>query len=542
MEYYQSFKENFDNADSGEIVYEQNEYYVNSKLIVNNRAINGDIVYIEDSNVVGIKTRTTVLITGILHLNKNQKYGFTKRNIPYYKFTSISHKYPDFIVPSKTKEKKAIYCVIKLNKWEIKNKHPIGQIEHFIGSVGCLDNEISMLLYHTNIFPQKRKIKYTSLEDINSHVDFETFSIDPIGCRDIDDAIHFKKMGDIIEIGIHIANVARYIESIDTNYYSTIYLDDKQINMLKDDHTFEHCSLGNGEKKRALSLILKFKGTHLIDYQFQESIIKNKAMSYQEVNEIINSSKKGNILNLYNFTLSTKKLKELTSCKMVEHYMLLYNSLLAETLYKYDKNTIIRTHQKVINSNSNLDEKLESYLNKINQNAAKYQINPEKTDHQDLDIKLYTHATSPIRRYVDIINQKNMINFIENQDLIIENNLENINNFQKYLRKFYNYYKKLKLIFSIEEAKEYNAFIINIKDTKISLFIPDLDIEHSFIIISRKLVKSSEIIENDDEILVNGVSFKLYDIITIKLTPLPFEQKFNKKLNIELINPRFKIL
>ena len=73
MEYYESFKKNFDSTDSGEIIYEQNEYYVNSEIVVNNRAINGDIVYIEDSKVVGIKTRKTILITGILHLNKKGK-------------------------------------------------------------------------------------------------------------------------------------------------------------------------------------------------------------------------------------------------------------------------------------------------------------------------------------------------------------------------------------------------------------------------------------------------------------------------------------
>ena len=31
--------------------------------------------------------------------------------------------------------------------------------------------------------------------------------------------------------------------------------------------------------------------------------------------------------------------------KMVEHYMLLYNSLTAETLYSYSKSTILRKHK-----------------------------------------------------------------------------------------------------------------------------------------------------------------------------------------------------
>ena len=61
-------------------------------------------------------------------------------------------------------------------------------------------------------------------------------------------------------------------------YYSSIYLEDKQLNMLDDKHSFTNCSLGNGEKKRALSLILKFKGCILKDYYFKETKVKNSAL------------------------------------------------------------------------------------------------------------------------------------------------------------------------------------------------------------------------------------------------------------------------
>ena len=35
------------------------------------------------------------------------------------------------------------------------------------------------------------------------------------------------------------------------------------------------------------------------------------------------------------------------STKMVENFMLLYNSLTAETLYSYSKNTILRSHKQI---------------------------------------------------------------------------------------------------------------------------------------------------------------------------------------------------
>ena len=41
--------------------------------------------------------------------------------------------------------------------------------------------------------------------------------------------------------------------------------------------------------------------------------------------------------------------------------------------------------------------------------AAVYAIAPSDTRHITLGLEFYTHATSPIRRYVDIINQHMII-------------------------------------------------------------------------------------------------------------------------------------
>ena len=132
MEYFKPYLEESSLLEYGELIKKNDLFYVENKEVTNNRGINGDTVYVSNSEVVGVKKRNTQNIVGIIHLNTNQKYGFTKRNVPYYKFTSISHKFPNFIVPSKSREKKAIYCVIKINKWETKNKLPIGQIENYL--------------------------------------------------------------------------------------------------------------------------------------------------------------------------------------------------------------------------------------------------------------------------------------------------------------------------------------------------------------------------------------------------------------------------
>ena len=541
MEYFKPYLKNSNDFEQGVFNVNHDNFLVNDNSVTNNRAIHNDKVFIKDAEVVGIKERSQQIIIGILHLNNNQKYGFNKRNVPYYKFTSISGKFPQFIVPTKSKEKKAMYCAIKFNKWNTNNKHPIGQIETLIGQVGIFENEIDMLFYHTNIYPKKNKTKYLDNNQLSESIDYYTFSIDPKGCKDIDDALHFKKYDDIIEIGIHIANVARIIKTLDTNFFSTIYLDNKQINMLDDEITYNVCSLGDGLPKQALSLILKYKKEELIEYYFKETMVVNKALSYEEANRIIENSNSHFLKDLNDFTRTLKKLPNLDANKMIEHYMLLYNHLFAKKCYNYDKHTILRTHQLKLQNCDLNDEKLQLYLNRLNQNAANYIVNPENTCHEQLQLDYYTHATSPIRRYVDIINQINMINLIKNESFIATDNIESINLFQKKSRKFYNYYKKLKLIFNMKESLIEEAYIIDISNLKIKVYIPNLDIEHGFLLLSIKLTGSNEIIMEDSKISINKVEFKMYDKIKIKVTSLPYEEKFNKKLNIIVLEPYFKI-
>ena len=541
MDYYKPYNRPSDTSEYGEITKTQEEYLVNGKVVENNRAIHKDIVYVSEGKVINIKQRTNTFIVGILHLNTNQKYGFTKRNIPLFKFTSISNKYPNFIVPSKSREKKAVYCVIQLNKWETNNKQPIGKIEKIIGPVGDINNEIDMLLYHTQIYPKKNKTKYIKDVEVSNTCHYNTFSIDPPGCKDIDDALHFKENSDTIEIGIHIANVARYIDTIDTNFYSSIYLNNKQINMLKDDVTYDQCSLGDKVYRNSLSLILTYKDYKLVNTEFKECIVRNTALTYEKVDKIIKNNISHELLDLYNFTKKIQKFESLSSTKMVEFYMLKYNNVCAETLYKYNPKTILRTHQNIETDFNNLSLDLKLYLHRINQNAAQYISDPEDTYHRDLDLQYYTHATSPIRRYVDIINQLNIIRLLENKDIIVKDNLDSVNIFQKKLRKFYNYNKKLNLIFNMNSEETHDAFIISKNNLKLKVYIPSLDIEHGFMLLSNKLIESNDIIIDNESITINNVKFSLYDKIKILVTPLKYEEKFNKKLHIKVLEPSFKI-
>jgi exoribonuclease R len=545
---------------------EQNCFNLYQEVEVeNNRGIHNDIVYINKINmqVVSIKHRNIKPIVGLLHLDSNQKFGFNKKGIPFYKFTPLSSNYPQFIVPSKIKTKKLVYCIISFNKWERNNKNPVGQIEEIIGDVGDINNEIKAALYFSDVMPVKNNILYVS-ESANDKMKldlmergniYHTFSIDPEGCLDIDDAFHFKKLGhsngyNQYEIGIHIANVGRYLEDFNINMYSTIYLDGKQINMLNEHYTYNVCSLGSGKEKLALSLIMKYTDNMLVDYYFQESIVINHPYSYDEAGHILNhhnfslksySKIDHQLINFNTFhTLLTGE-KHTPTTKLVEYYMLTYNRIVAKTLYQYDPKTILRTHQMRGNDIEKFgdDPVLSGYLHKVNQNAAKYISNPIDTRHQIMGVDFYTHATSPIRRYVDIVNQMNIIRYLYDEELKIDidTKIDDINLFQKKLRKFYNYHKKIKIIFNNVFIENTDAYIIDIKFNKIKIYIPELDIEHSFNPVSYKFIETNNVYLGENHLDINGTMLFMYQNIKICVSMLRQEKHFNKKIRIKMIEP-----
>jgi len=535
MEYFPKYHKSCETLEIGYFEKKNQEYYVGNNIVENNRALHNDIVYTEHNKVVGVKKRNKCLIVGILQLNNNTKYGFTKKNVPYYKFVPSSNKYPNFIVPCKKKlDKQSYYLVISFNKWNTNNKHPIGQIEHYIGYVGEKTNETTMLLYKNNIIPNKNKVTYNEYIP-NENIDYNTYSIDPDSCKDIDDALHIEHISEHKYIvGIHIANVGEHVNVNKINTYSTIYLDNSQINMLNDNETYNIYSLGEKTPKHSISLILEYKDYKLINYYFKKCIVYNTPLSYNKA-ETLKNKEKHAINTLYKFTKTLLKLDNISMTKLVEYYMILYNNLGATILYNYDNNTILRTH----NCNGNIDEsnELSKYLSILNKNAAKYESNPSNTNHSDLELNYYSHITSPIRRHVDIINQKNILKFLNNQPIISTTYLDNINIFNKNLRKFYNNYKKLKLLYTIENNIETYSYVINISNYKLKIYIPSLEIEHSFNAISHKLINSNTLEYNEKYLIINNTKINLFDKIFIKLTPLVFEEKFNKKFNINILDP-----
>jgi protein SSD1 len=202
-----------------------------------------------------------------------------------------------------------------IKRWPITSLHPFGTLVEQLGEMGDLKVETDALLRDNNFGPDDFSdavLKNVGFEDwsvandgenaLESRRDFrgeKTFTIDPNGTKELDDAIHFKTLEDgHVEIGIHVADVAHFIKAnslVDREAKkrgTAVYLMNRTVNMLPSRLSTDICCLNPGEDRYTVSVIFKVDPrTGLVsedDTWVGKSVIKSSGkLSYEEVDSII---------------------------------------------------------------------------------------------------------------------------------------------------------------------------------------------------------------------------------------------------------------
>lgn len=152
-----------------------------------------------------------------------------------------------------------------------------------------------------------------SPRDIDSRLDLRgeiIFTIDGSDTKDIDDAISIKKLGDMYELGVHIADVSHYVASnskLDDEAFNrgtSIYFADKVVPMLPKELSNGICSLNPNVDRLAFSCIMAVdsKGK-LVDFDFKKSVIHSRVKGvYSEINQILSGTADAQISAKYKGT------------------------------------------------------------------------------------------------------------------------------------------------------------------------------------------------------------------------------------------------
>ena len=94
--------------------------------------------------------------------------------------------------------------------------------------------------------------------------------------------------------------------------------------------------------------------------------------------------------------------------------------------------------------------------------------------HEQLNLTHYTHATSPIRRYVDVLIQKLFKNIDDNLDNI--NIINDINTFEINLKRLYRMWDYTKASQTIKNGKHYIVSFVGIEKDRLEFYCQDLKI------------------------------------------------------------------
>jgi exoribonuclease R len=529
----------------GVLEYIDTNYYVNGKIVMIKDGIKPllhDTVYINNDNdnnhfVVGIKERSKETILGILYLDSKTIYS-SKNGAPRYIFKPLNRIYPNFFVQSSKKDAKnqKYYVKIEFKDWPESDKIPSGMIKDYIGTLGNISSECEALRCYYSLDNVSIKIPKEKINEDIKHVeeiddiDYTIFSIDPPGSNDIDDAFHFKFNPDKnqYEIGVHIASPAYFLSGYMDDILkkvSTVYLPMKKYNMLPPIYSENILSLLEGKKRRALSIIYTFEYTYnIVSYEIKSTKVFNeKNFTYEEFDK---KQMNKNPSPFVSFSKNFFNDDEINSHKLVEKWMIYTNEKIAAHLIENysDKNIIIRSQEK----SSVKPIELDDYLYICGEKSAKYDLysadKESSHSHYRLNLQIYTHFTSPIRRAVDFYVHSLLLGIESSLSKEhIQEYIENINKFTKSNRKFQRKVDRICFLANIKNADKHietMGYIIEIKNDKyIRVYILEYKLEEKIYCTN----------------MADNIMYKLYDKINIRLYVFLLNDNIFDKLKIEIV-------
>ena len=364
-----------------------------------------------------------------------------------------------------------------------------------------IDEKIIHDLYSRNSncpkFITEGKLITTDVIDLRH---LNTFSIDPVDSMDFDDAISI----DENYIYVHIVDISNQIplnSDIDVNAFArafTLYLGNaKPFNIFPDNLAEDKLSLIEGEDRNVLTVKFDYTGFPLCKpfrsliknkkrYNYDNFILSEKLEKFTLEHMIKNKFNIGNLefkcdkngkIIFYKFNTNNDLVH-----KFIETLMILTNIFISSCVINGIPQ---RFHKNIEVSHVKDMTPLESVIFIKTQGLNKA-IYSEKNGHSALGLKTYTHFTSPIRRYFDVIVHRILqgLTYVN-----IEEILTYINSREIYIRKLVSIYNDWKLDDYI--STNVNNFTLNIKYNIIEELLKNVDV-----VSDRVYLKSSDIYLN----------------------------------------------
>ncbi len=486
---------------SGEIIRDlkNNCYYLEhdfQRIIINKKSLNGAFPGDKVNALIEHNSNNKNIASVVEIIDRKQKaHIFTFKNgswIPLgtEKFPVVlenpinTEENTSILAEVSIKKQNKAYTLKVLNKIENKNVNNREKIKLY-----AKEKNLSFE-FSDNVLKEALAIPTTiSKEEIKRRLDLrnlETFTIDSSSAKDLDDAISLEKINDTYRLYVHIADVSYYVHP---NMFlfedaikrgTSIYFADMVIPQLPEVISNGICSLNPNEDRLTKTLIMDINSSgELMNFEFYDSIINSDLkMTYDKVDDLLNNNRVDkDYLPYYNTLLNmqelSEKLEEIRfkrgnisfaapeysfkldnngmpvsitervigpAHKIIENFMLITNSTLADYAYYLDIPYVYRNHEcppidkvRILDSkikqisyqykkikNLNNPRILQKYYEQICkdkqiseikylsniflQSMSRAYYDDENKGHYGLALDRYATFTSPIRRGPDLLN------------------------------------------------------------------------------------------------------------------------------------------
>jgi exoribonuclease-2 len=279
-------------------------------------------------------------------------------------------------------------------------------------------------------------------DDRKDLTDIPAITIDGQATLDFDDAISLERTSNGYRLGIHIVDVGHFVKKGDTidqealSRGSSIYLPDDKIPMLPACLAEDLCSLKAGELRPAISTMVNLDPAYgITDYEIAPSLIKvKKQHTYYDVNQLVDEME--DIAEFRKIALKFRQTRldagalqislpeinvwidsdgDITVNKinrespgrmLISELMIMANWLMAAYLKKHGVPAVYRSQPAPKERLYKGDEG--SLFQNVMQRRLlnRFILSSEPDHHSGLGLEAYVTATSPIRKYFDLVTQR----------------------------------------------------------------------------------------------------------------------------------------
>ncbi|MBT8332201.1 MAG: RNB domain-containing ribonuclease [Deltaproteobacteria bacterium] len=267
-------------------------------------------------------------------------------------------------------------------------------------------------------------------------------TIDGQGTLDFDDAISIEEKDDGFRLGVHISDVGHFIKKNDvvdqeaSARSSSIYMPDQKISMLPSALAEGLCSLKAGLERPAISIMIDLSAqAEIMSTEILQSLIKVKhQLTYYEVNNAMEDNPQKRILldiankfrqkrlddgavqiTVPEISIWVNENQEVTVNQvnrespgrfLVSELMIMANGLMANHLKERQLPAIFRSQREPRQRlyKNNAGTLFQNWMQR--RLLSRFILSTEPDWHSGLGLNAYITATSPIRKYSDLINQR----------------------------------------------------------------------------------------------------------------------------------------